>query len=44
MCSKVVISKETPFYDPAKLYRAAAEAAVVPGRMGDALTEIMTKT
>ena len=43
VCSKVVISKETPFYDPVKLYRAAAEAAVVPGRMGDALTEIMTK-
>ena len=43
VCSKVVISKETPFFDPAKLYRAAAEAAVVPRRMGDALTEIMTK-
>ena len=43
VCSKVVISKETPIYDPAKLYRAAVEAAVVPRRMGDALTEIMTK-
>jgi len=43
VCSKIVISKETPFYDPAKLYRAAAEAAVVPRRIGDALTEIMTK-
>jgi hypothetical protein len=43
VCSKVVISKETPFYDPVKLYRAAAEAAVVPERMGDALTEIATK-
>lgn len=43
VCSKVVISKETPFYDPAKLYRAVAEAAMVPRRMGDALTEIMTK-
>ena len=43
VCSKVVISKETPFYDPAKLFRAAAEAAVVPGRVGDALTEIATK-
>ncbi|MBM4274345.1 MAG: hypothetical protein FJ134_07795 [Deltaproteobacteria bacterium] len=43
VCSKIVISKETPFYDPAKLYRAAAEAAVVPRRMGDALTEIMTQ-
>jgi hypothetical protein len=43
VCSKVVISKETPLYDPVKLYRAAAEAAVVPERMGDALTEIVTK-
>jgi len=43
VCSKVVISKETPFYDPVKLYRAAAEGAVVPGRMGDALTEIASK-
>ena len=43
ICSKVVISKETPLYDSVKLYRAAAEAAVVPGKRGDALTEIATK-
>ena len=43
VCSKVVISKETPLYDPVKLYRAAAEAATVPGKRGDALTEIATK-
>lgn len=43
VCSKVVISKETPLYDPVKLYRAAAEAAIVPGKRGDALTEILTK-
>lgn len=43
ICSKVVISKETPLYDPVKLYRAAAEAAIVPGKMGAALTEIATK-
>ena len=43
ICSKVVISKETPLYDPVKLYRAAAEAAIVPGKRGDALTEIATK-
>ena len=43
VCSKVVISKETPLYDPVKLYRAAAEAAIVPGKRGDALTEIATK-
>src|SRR6266545_3663189 len=40
VCSKVVISKETPLYDPAKLYRAALQGATVPGRTGAALTEI----
>lgn len=43
VCSKVVISKETPLYDPVKMYRAAIESAVVPGKRGDALTEIATK-
>ncbi len=43
ICSKVVISKETPLYDPVLLYRAAAEAAIVPKRRGAALTEIATK-
>jgi hypothetical protein len=38
--SKIVISKETPLYDPAKLYRAAIRAAVVPGRRGAALTQL----
>ena len=42
VCSKIVISKETPLYDPAKLYRAAAEAAIVPGKRGSAMTEIAT--
>lgn len=40
VASKVVISKETPLHDPAKVFRAAAENAVVPGRHGSALTEI----
>ncbi len=40
VCSKVVISKETPLYDPTKLYRAALQSAVVPGKRGLALTEI----
>src|SRR5439155_21727609 len=40
VCSTVVISKETPLYDPAKLYRAALEGAAVPGRTGAALAEI----
>lgn len=40
VCSKVVISKETPLYDPAKLYRAAVQSAIVPGKTGWAVTEI----
>jgi len=42
VCSKIVISKETPLFDPAKLYRAVAEAAIVPGKRGSAMTEIAT--
>ena len=38
--SKIVVSKETPLHDPDKLYRAAIQAAVVPGKRGSALTEI----
>lgn len=40
VCSKVVISKETPLYDPAKVYNAAMQSAKVPGRTGAALTEV----
>lgn len=40
VCSKVVLSKETPLFDPAKLFRAAMETAIVPGKRGAALTEI----
>lgn len=38
--SKVVISKETPLHDPAKVYRAAIDDAQVPGRPGSAIDEI----
>jgi hypothetical protein len=38
--SKVVISKETPLHDPAKVYRAAIDEALVPGRPGSAIDEI----
>jgi hypothetical protein len=38
--SKVVVSKETPLHDPAKVYRAAIEDAKVPGRPGSAIDEI----
>lgn len=43
VCSKVVISKETPLHDPVKLYRSAIQAAIVPKKRGSALTEIATK-
>jgi hypothetical protein len=43
VCSRVVISKETPLYDPAKLYRSAIRAAVVPGRKGSAVDELAAK-
>ncbi len=42
VCSKVVISKETPLFDPLKLYRAAVGSAVVPGKRGNVMTEIAT--
>jgi hypothetical protein len=40
VCSKVVISKETPLYNPALMFRAAIGAADIPNRRGDALSEI----
>jgi hypothetical protein len=42
VCSKIVISKETPLFDPARLYRAAAESAVISGKRGNAMTEVIT--
>ncbi len=38
--SKVVISKETALHDPASVFRAAIDAAQVPGRPGSAIDEI----
>ncbi len=38
--SKVVVSKETPLYDPVKLVKAVASAARVPGRAGSGLQEV----
>ncbi len=37
--SRVVISKETPLYDPAKVFATAVESAVVAGRPRPALVE-----
>ncbi len=34
VCSKVVVSKQTPFYKLDKVYRAAIESAVIPSRVG----------
>jgi hypothetical protein len=42
VCSKIVISKETPLFDPVKVYRAAVYTAIVPGKRGNAMTEIAT--
>ncbi len=38
--SKVTVSKETPLYDPSKVFRAAIDEARVPGRAGSAIDEI----
>jgi hypothetical protein len=40
VCSRIVISKETPLYDAAKLFRAAVESAVVPSRTEQTLHEV----
>ena len=40
VCSHVVISKETPLYDPAKMFREAIHSAEVPGLAGQAVAEI----
>lgn len=42
ICSKIVISKETPVFDPVRLYRSAAESSVLFGRRGNAMTEVIT--
>lgn len=41
--SKVVISKETPLHDPAKVFRAAVSDAAVPDRRGPALPHIAAR-
>ncbi len=37
--SPVVVSKETPLHDPAKVFRAAVESAVAPGGIRDVVAE-----
>ncbi len=40
VCSKVLVSKETPLYGPSKVYAAAVQAAKVPNRSGTVLAAI----
>ncbi len=43
VCSRVVISKETPLFDMDKVYRAAVENGKVPGVTGQMVEEIAQK-
>jgi hypothetical protein len=43
VCSKVVISKETPLHDPAKVYSAAIQSATAPDRAGAALEAVASQ-
>jgi hypothetical protein len=43
VCSRVVISKETPLYDLGKVFKAAVETAEVPDCNGPAVSEIALK-
>jgi hypothetical protein len=43
VCSRVVISKETPLSDPAKVFKAAIESAQVPGLSGQAIQDIAAR-
>jgi hypothetical protein len=40
ICSRIVISKETPLYHPVRLFYSAIESAVVPGKQGEVFAEI----
>jgi hypothetical protein len=41
--SQVPISKETPLFDPARLFAAAIRAAVVPGANDDVMTAVLSR-
>jgi len=43
VCSRVVISKETPLYDAAKLYRAAIESAQIPGHPAWTMADLTSR-
>src|SRR5690606_25872538 len=40
VCSRIVVSKETPLFDIGKVFKAAADQAVVPGRTAQAVQAI----
>ena len=40
ICSRIVISKETPLYHPVRLFYSAIESAVVPNKRGEVFAEI----
>ena len=41
VCSKVVISKETPLYDLGKVFKSAVDSGRMPGRNGRLMQELM---
>jgi len=43
ICSRVVISKETPLYHPVRMFHAAVESAVIPDKKGELLSEIASQ-
>jgi hypothetical protein len=40
VCSRIIISKETPLYDVRRVFRAVVESLMVPGKRGSALAEL----
>lgn len=43
VCSKIVISKETPLYNPGKVFTSAVNSATTDKMIGTGLNEIVTK-
>ena len=41
VCSRIIVSKETPLYDIRRVFRAAVESLMVPGKRGSALAELV---
>jgi P-loop Domain of unknown function (DUF2791) len=40
VCSRIVVSKETPLHDLNRVFRAAVDSMVLPGKRGSALAEL----